>query len=220
MLHAVVAYVRELDRHLSSAMARQGGAVRGHRQEDAAPAVHAGFWSFFVVVRGHENQFAGVTFGFKFGPVFIGDAFGAHQLLFGRQQADPVELRPAIKLAGRQLDEVGLKRDAQFDDAVDFVDVVPMGDEVQHHRITVGFDGAGHFELLREGLFRAREQVVHLLVAGLKADLDMVQPGLFEVADFLLSEADARGDQVGVETQCACLANQLGQVLAYQRLAA
>ena len=77
----------------------------------------------------------------------------------------------------------------------------------------MGFDGAGHFELLREGFFRAREQVVHLLVAGLEADLDMVQPGLFEVADFLLSETDAGGDQVGVKTQFAGLANQLGQVL-------
>ncbi|MNG05728.1 hypothetical protein D3C84_889380 [compost metagenome] len=95
-----------------------------------------------------------------------------------------------------------------------------MGHEVQHHRVAMGFDGAGHFQLLREGLFRTGQQVVHLLVAGLETDLDMVEAGLLEVADFLLGQADAGGDQVGIETQPACLADQLGQVLAHQRLAA
>ena len=94
-----------------------------------------------------------------------------------------------------------------------------MGDEVQHHRIAVGLDCPGHFELLREGLFRAGQQVVDLLVAGLKADLDMVQPGFFEVADLLLGQTDARGDQVGIETQLARFANQLSQILAHQRFA-
>ena len=73
---------------------------------------------------------------------------------------------------------------------------------------------------MREGFFRAGQQVVYLLVTGLEADLDMVQAGFLEVADFLFGEADARGDQVGVETQLASLADQFGQVLAHQRLTA
>ena len=189
MLHAVVAHIGELDRHLPGTMTRQGRTVRCYGQKDAAPAVHAGFWAFFVVIRGHENQLAGVAFSLKFGPVLIGDALSPHQLLLGWQQADTVELGPAVELAGGQLDKVGFKGDAQLDDAVDLVDIVPVGDEVQHHRIAVGLDGPGHFELLREGFFRAGQQVVHLLVAGLEADLDMVQPGFLEVADLLLGQA-------------------------------
>ena len=160
-----------------------------------------------------------MTLCFQFGPVFVGDALSPYQLLLGRQQADTVELGPAVELTGGQLNKVGFKGDAQLDDAVDFVDVVPMGDEVQHHRVAVGLDGPGHFELLREGFFRAGQQVVDLLVAGLEADLDMVQPGFFEVADLLLGQADARGDQVGIETQLARFANQLCQILAHQWLA-
>ncbi|MNF96711.1 hypothetical protein D3C84_795070 [compost metagenome] len=160
-----------------------------------------------------------MPFGFQFGAVFVGDAFGPDQLFLGRQQTDPIELRPAVELARGEFDEVRLKGDAQLDDPVDLVDVVPMGDEVQHHWITVCFHCASHFQLLREGLFRPGQQVVHLLVAGLEADLDMVQAGLLEVADFLLGEADAGGDQVGVETQFAGLGNQLGEVLAHQRFA-
>ncbi len=78
---------------------------------------------------------------------------------------------------------------------------------------------AGHFQLLREGLLRAGQQVVHLFVGGLEADLDMVQPGFGEAGDLLFGQADARGDQVGVVTQPAGRLDQLGQVLAHQRLA-
>lgn len=180
MLHAVVAHIRKLHRHLSGAVARQGGAIRCDCQKDAAPAVHTGFRAFLVVIRRHENQLARVAFGFELGAVFIGDAFGAYQLFLCRQQAHTIELRPAVELAGGELDEVCLQGNAQFDNAVDLVDIVPMGDEVQHHRIAVRFHRAGHFQLLREGFFRAGEQVVHLFIAGLEADLDVVQARLLK----------------------------------------
>ncbi|MNS70606.1 hypothetical protein D3C72_1039510 [compost metagenome] len=129
-------------------------------------------------------------------------------------------MRPTVELARGELDEIRFQGDAQLDDAVDLVDVVPMGHEVQHHRITMGLHRPGHFQFLCKGLFRAGQQVVHLLVAGLETDLDMVQAGLLEVADFLLGQADAGGDQVGVETQFAGFGNQLGEVLAHQRFTA
>ncbi|MNN25979.1 hypothetical protein D3C81_1394720 [compost metagenome] len=129
-------------------------------------------------------------------------------------------MRPAVELTGGQFDEVGFEGNAQLDDAVDFVDVVPMSDEIQHHRVAVGFDCPGHFQLLREGLLRTGQQVIHLLVAGLEADLDMVQPGLLESGDLLLGEADAGGDQVGVIAQAPTFADQFGKVLAHQRLTA
>jgi hypothetical protein len=86
--------------------------------------------------------------------------------------------------------------------------------------IAVGLHRAGHFQLLREGFFRAGEQVVHLLVAGLETDLDVIETSLLEVADFLLGQADAGGDQVGVETQLPRFMNQLGKILTHQWLAA
>jgi len=84
----------------------------------------------------------------------------------------------------------------------------------------VGFHRTSHFQFLREGFFRAGQQVIYLFVAGLEADLDMVQAGLLEVADLLLGEADAGSDQVGVEPQFASLGDQLGQVLTHQRFTA
>ncbi|MND94096.1 hypothetical protein D3C80_863020 [compost metagenome] len=160
-----------------------------------------------------------MPFGFQFCAVFVGDAFGAHQLLPGRQKPNAIELRPAVELAGGELDEVRFQCDAQLDDAVDLVDIVPMGDEVQHHRITVGLHRPGHFQFLREGLFRAGQQIVHLLVTGLETDLDVIETGLLEVADFLFGQADAGGDQVGIETQLARFNDQLGEVLTHQRFA-
>ncbi|MND93788.1 hypothetical protein D3C80_859850 [compost metagenome] len=128
-------------------------------------------------------------------------------------------MRPTVELARGELDEIRFQGDAQLDDAVDLVDVVPMGHEVQHHRITMGLHRPGHFQFLCKGLFRAGQQVVHLLVAGLETDLDVIEAGLLEIADFLLGQADAGGDQVGVETQFAGFGNQLGEVLAHQRFA-
>ncbi|MNN80313.1 hypothetical protein D3C81_1970370 [compost metagenome] len=46
----------------------------------------------------------------------------------------------------------------------------------------------------------------------------MIETGLLEVADFLLGQADARGDQVGVETQLPRFMNQLSEILTHQRL--
>ena len=108
---------------------------------------------------------------------------------------------------------------AQLDDPLDVVDIVPVGDEVQHHRVAMRLDRTGHGQLVSESLFRAGQQVVHLLVGGLKADLDMVKPGLGELGNTRFSQADARGDQVGVITQITRGLDQLGQVLTHQRLA-
>ncbi|MNP66251.1 hypothetical protein D3C76_1619370 [compost metagenome] len=85
MLHAVIAYVGKLHGQLSGAMTGERGSVRRDCQKNTAPAIHAGFRAFFVVVRRHENQLARMPFGFQLGAVLVGDAFSAHQLLFGRQ---------------------------------------------------------------------------------------------------------------------------------------
>src|SRR5471032_2582685 len=52
VLHAVVAYVRKLHWHLSGSVTGQGGSVRRDCQKNTAPAIHAGFRTFFVVVKG------------------------------------------------------------------------------------------------------------------------------------------------------------------------
>ncbi|MNH12382.1 hypothetical protein D3C79_719210 [compost metagenome] len=219
MLHAVLAHIGELHGQLTGAVAWQRGAIRGDGEEHTAPAVHTGLGAFFVVVRGDKNQLARIAGSLEFVAVFIGDAFGSLQLRARWQQADAVEMGPAIELTGGQFYEVSLQGDAQLDDAVDFVDVVPVGDKIQHHRITVGFDRAGHFKLLCEGFFRTGQQVVDLLIAGLKAYLDMVQAGFFECGNLLFGEANAGSDQVGVVTQAPTFSDQLGQILAHQRFA-
>ncbi|VVN15045.1 hypothetical protein PS659_04072 [Pseudomonas fluorescens] len=220
VLDTVLAHVGKLHRQLPGAVARQGRAVGGDVEKQVGPAVHAGLGTLFVVVRGDEDQLARVALGFKAFAVFIGDALGTLQLLAGGQQADAVEFGPAIELAGGQFDKVRLQLQAQLDDLRDPIDVVPMGDEVQHHRIALGFHRTGHGEFLGEGLARAGEHVVHRLVGGLEADLDMVQPGHLEIAYLLLGQADTGGDQVGVVAHVPGGFDQFGEVLANQRLAA
>ncbi|MNE18978.1 hypothetical protein D3C80_1120420 [compost metagenome] len=161
-----------------------------------------------------------MALGRQFLPVLVGDALGALQLLAGGQQPGTVQLGPAVELAGGEFDEVRFQLDAQLDDPLDAVDVVPVGDEVEHHRVALGLHRAGHGQLLGEGLGGSGQQVVHLLVGGLEADLDMVQAGVLEGRHARFAEADAGGDQVGVVTQFSRGADQFLQVLAHQRLAA
>ncbi len=196
-------------------MARQRGAVRGDVEEQAAPAVHAGLGALLVIIRGDEDQLARVVLDREPVTPLIGNAFGAFQLRTGRQQPSAVELRPAIELTGGELDEVCLQLKAQPDDALDIVDIVPVGDEVEHHRIAVGLDRTGHRQLLGEGLLRAGQEVVHLLVGGLETDLDMIQARRGELGDASLGQADAGGYQVGVVAQATCRRDQLGQILTH-----
>src|ERR1700712_2882485 len=71
VLHAVIAHVGELDRHLARAVTGQGGAVRSHGEEQIAPAVHAGFRALFVIVGGDEDQFDWMVLGGRVFPVLV-----------------------------------------------------------------------------------------------------------------------------------------------------
>ena len=63
---------------------------------------------------------------------------------------------------------------------------MPVEDEVEHHRVVARFHRSGHRQLLLEGFFIAGESGVEHLIAGLEANLDMVQPGLAEGVEFAL----------------------------------
>ncbi|KPM89815.1 hypothetical protein AOR11_25010, partial [Vibrio alginolyticus] len=193
VLDAVLAYVGELNRQLARTVTRQRRAVRRDIEKQVAPAVHAGLRAFFVVIGRHEDQLARMVFGGELVAPLVGDALGTYQLFLARQQPGAVQLGPTIELAGGEFDEIGLEVDAQTNDLVDVVDVVPMGDEVEHHRVAVLLHCPGHFQLVGKGLFRAGEQVVHFFVGGLEADLDMVQAGLGEAGDLLFGQADTGG---------------------------
>ncbi|MNF93001.1 hypothetical protein D3C84_756610 [compost metagenome] len=144
MLDAVLAHIGKLHRQLAGAVTRQRGAVRGDVEEQVAPAVHAGLGPFLVVIRSDEDQLARVVLGRQLGAPLVSDALGTLELGAGRQQAGAIEFGPAVKLAGGQLDEIRLQLQAQLDDPLDVVDVVPVGDEVQHHGVTGCLDRPGH----------------------------------------------------------------------------
>ncbi len=79
---------------------------------------------------------------------------------------------------------------------------------------------ARHLQLLSECLLRPGQRGVQRLIARLEADLNMVQTGVGEGLQFFLGQPDARGDQVGIETEAARGGDQLRQIFAHQRLAA
>lgn len=149
---AVLAHVGKLHRQLPRAVTRQRGAVGGDVEEYAGPAAHAGLRPFLVVVGGDEDQLARVAFGGQPLAVFGGDPLGALQLGAGRQQPGTVQRGPAVELASGEFDVIGFQLDAQLDDPLNVVDVVPVGDEVEHHRIAVRLHRAGHRQFLGEGL--------------------------------------------------------------------
>ncbi len=128
----------------------------------AAPAAHAGLGPLLVVVRRDEEQLGQLAVG---GHALAVATTASARAICSRVGSRPctVQLGPAVELAGGQFDVVRLQLDAQLDDAVDLVDVVPVGDEVQHHRVAVRLHRAGHRQLLRKRLVRAGQQVVQLL---------------------------------------------------------
>ena len=84
----------------------------------------------------------------------------------------------------------------------------------------MGFYCFCHRQLLLESFSIARQRGVQLFVAGLEADLNMVQTGLCKRIDFLFRQPDPGGDQVGVKTQITRSADELRQVFTHQRFAA
>lgn len=61
--------------------------------------------------------------------------------------------------------------------------------------------------------FVAGQRGVEHFIAGLEANLDMVQPGLAEGVQFALRQPYPGGDQVGIEPEVARGADQLRQIL-------
>ena len=131
-----------------------------------------------------------------------------------------IEERPAVKLAGGELNIIRFQLDTQLDDFINLVDVVAMKDKVQHHRVVARFYRFRHRQLLLERFFVARQRRVKHFIAGLEANLDMVQPGLAEGVQFALRQPYPGGDQVGIEPEVARGADQLRQIFTGQRLAA
>ena len=88
-----------------------------------------------------------------------------------------------------------------------------MQHEVEHHRIAERLDRLGHGQLLLKRLGGTRQRGVQRFVAGLKTDLDMVQPGVGEGLQLLLGQADAGSDQVGVKPRSRAAAISSGRSL-------
>ena len=140
-------------------------------------------------------------------------------MLAGGQQVIDIDARPAVVLGARQFHIIGVQFDRHIEDVADLIDILAMDHDVQHHRIFVFLDDPRHFFFMPETA-AAADEVVQFFIAGLKADLDMVQARVLEAFDPLLVHADPGGDQVGVIAQMPGFLDQLFQVPAHQRLAA
>ena len=91
--------------------------------------------------------------------------------------------------------------------------------DIKNHGIAVLLDAPRHGCLVGETA-GAGDIVVQFLVAGLEANLDMVQPRLLEGPDPFIIHAHAGGDQVAVVTQPPGFGDEVFQVLAHQGFAA
>lgn len=92
-----------------------------------------------------------VAAGGHFLPVVSDHLLGAGDLFPGRQQPFAIKKRPPVELAGGQLNVIGFQLNAQLDNFIELVDVVPVENEVEHHRVVARFHGFGHGQLLLEG---------------------------------------------------------------------
>ena len=86
-------------------------------------------------------------------PIFGNHAFRAGNLFPRRQKPLTIKERPTVELAGGKFDVVGVQLDAQFDDFIDLIDIMPVQDEIQHHRVIARFNRFGHRQLLLEGFY-------------------------------------------------------------------
>ncbi len=130
---------------------KAGRCLPGDAEENRSPAAHAAFRPLFVIVRGDEQQVGEVAAGGHFLPVVSDHLLGAGDLFPGRQQPFAIKKRPPVELAGGQLNVIGFQLNAQLDNFIELVDVVPVENEVEHHRVVARFHCFGHGQLLLEG---------------------------------------------------------------------
>ena len=99
------------------------------------------------------------------------------------------------------------------------IDVAPVQNDVQHHRIVVLLDEPGDFRFQFERA-RAAQEIVQLARAVLKRQLDVVQPCGFQRLDARLVQPDPGRDEIRVEAQRMRLLNDLFQIVAHHGFAA
>lgn len=197
-------------------VAGQGEAVGRHREKDFAPAVHAFLRAAFLVIRGNEEN---LHFFAQARPPLLGDGFGVAQL-FGRgHQRVAIQEAPAVVLGIGQFQVFGAEFDGHLDDAVDVVDIGGVQHAIDHRRVVVGLGQAGDLLLEFEGA-GVGDQVVGFARRVLEGKLDVVEAGGLEGGQARLGEADAGGDEVGVEAEAAGFADQDLDIVAEHRLAA
>ena len=151
--------------------------------------------------------------------VAVDDGFCFHELLAGGHQVIAVQPGPAVVLGVGQLQVLCLQLQRHLDDLVHMGQVVAVQHTVHHHGPVVLLDGASDFLLQIEGAGMA-QKVVEFTGAVLKRELNMIQPCLLQTRGSGICQANARGDEVGVEAQAARFLHQLLQIVAQQRLAA
>ena len=105
--------------------------------------------------------------------------------------------------------------------SLDVVDVEPMQHHVQHHRVAVRrLISAATRALELEGARAARGSRSSRRVLSWNDSWMWSSPACLQRLDARLGQADARGDEVGVEAERVRLGDELLQVVAHQRLAA
>ena len=106
----------------------------------------------------------------------------------------------------------GCKLLEERDHLFKMVDVLAMHDQIRGEGQLVLADGARQFDLVGVRLC-ASDPVGGVFVRILEADLDVIEPGVHQRLQPRFGEADARGDEVGIESCGARAGDEFGQVL-------
>ncbi len=89
-----------------------------------------------------------------------------------------------------------------------------MHDEIERERKADGGDPFGHLHLAVKAAFVAADAVGHFGIGALERQLDMVETGGVERRQTFLGQANAGGDEVGVEARVTGGCHQLFEIAA------
>ena len=191
-------------------------AVWRDQHEFAAPAAHAGFGIFRVVV-GDDRFDANFSAQAFFGA--FDDFERLIELLARGQQAFAIGEGPAVVLHVGEFDAGGARGFGDLQHFFDLIDVAAVNDEIERDRDADFFQPFEDAEFLCVG-FCAGDFFGGFFAGTLEAELEVIEAGFDEFREACFVERHAGGDQVYVEAGGAGGADEFEDVGAGERFAA
>ena len=141
-------------------------------------------------------------------------------LLGGRHQRGAVLQRPAVVLHVGDLDAAGFQLQRKIDHLGDALDVGAMHHQIDGERQAEPHRFRRQRVLALERAAIARDAVGRHGVGVLDRDLDVIEAGLPQIAHGARGDADAGGDQIGVEPGLARVRRDVDEIAPRAGLAA